>query len=198
MTETTTVSMPSELKQFADENDISPSKLLQESLREEMKNRGGQEEELRNKKAKLESIIETIERDLEEKNKQLKKVESELAEIEESKSEIPSRMTEVIESYHSEDITPEQASNRVDLNLAGDEVEACYNDCVDSRRFDGSLPSHIRKMVEAEGEDADQLVLEYSEKNHDRYVDAKEVVENNITGLERERIESWVQSNLDK
>lgn len=197
MTETTTVSMPTELKQFADKNNISPSKLLQESLREEMKNRGGREEKLLNKKAKLESIIETIEQDLEEKNEQLKEVESELAEIEERKSEIPSRMTEVIEIYHSEDITSEQATMRVDLNLTSDEIEACYNDCIDSRRFDGSLPSHIRKMVEAEGKDADQLVLEYSEKDHGEYNEAKKIVQNNITGLERERIETWVQNNLD-
>ncbi|MDL0144537.1 hypothetical protein [Halobacterium salinarum] len=196
MTETTTVSMPSELKQFADEQGISLSKLVQDQLKEERKKRGGREEELRNRKAKIEREIEILEDDLAHKQEQLEEIEQELTEIEEQKSNLASEMVEVVEALHSEDITAEQASKRTD-NLQPNEIEACYEECVADRRFEDSVPTHIRKLVESSGADPNQLVLSYSERDTTEYADAKEVIQDNITGLERERIEEWVQSNLE-
>jgi chromosome segregation ATPase len=197
MSETTTVSMPSELKRFADEHNVSPSEMVQEAIKEEMEKRGGKEEQLRNKKAELESVIETIEDDLSKKKEELQEVEEKLAQLQNNKSEAVKEMNRGIEAYHSEDITSEQATNRLDIQVSGEEVEECYSECVDNRRFDDSIPAHLRKMVESEGADADQLILDYKERDLHEYRDAKEIVQTNITGLERERIEDWVQNNLE-
>lgn len=197
MSETTTVSMPGEMKQFIDENDVSASKLLQNAVSDEMDKRGSERDRLENERTELKQIINVLESDLEVKKEELEEVNSKLSELEEQKDTKTKELVEIIEDYHTEEIDSNKVVNRVSLSITADKLEECYNECIDSRAMDESVPNHLRKMIESHGEDADELLKDHGEYDYTKYKNAKMVINNNISGLEKERAEQWAKDNLE-
>ena len=154
MSEITTVSMPESLKKYADENDISISEVVQDELRERKQNEGGEEEQLREKKQKLESSVDYLEQELKQHKQELEELTERLNEIEEEKSQSVEDLVEAVQETLKTGIDPEHTVE--DRNVTVRDVKEAKESCIEDRSIglvDEDYSDRLKEFLDNNGFD---------------------------------------------
>ena len=196
MTETTTVSMPEELKKYADENGLSPSKLLQNAIKEEMQEVDKDKEtELRERKEELESTIDYLENELNQKKEELLNVEGQLQEMTVDQDEIVTDLQEaVLRTFGTPSEEPEDivSDYRFRFENIKNAIELCEDRNIGLIETD-DYSDDLKQMLERKGHDPQDVLSTDS----DKWSNAMDVINSNLTPQEKAKIENYAKEEFD-
>lgn len=190
MTERTTVSMPDEVKRYADNHGISLSELIQTEIEQRKRRHGDRRQQLKQELAEAEQELEKLEEATETKRAEVNEIKAELEDLEDSEDKFTGQFIKTCEGLLSSD---EQERSAVIQAFDGDTeaVKKCFGECIDRRGLETT--DEVVGMLEANGytkESLNPLKVDGEENKM-----AEELVKNNLTVEEKQRVEEWVDEN---
>lgn len=195
MSEVTTVSMSEEQKRYAEKHGISLSKLVQDEIDKRRKQTGDRRTQLKKEISEVKSDLEELREYEAQKEAELEQLQAELEDLEGAEDELVMEMVGILEAK----ITGDAKYQLQNSPISAEEANDCFDACVG--RTGTETTEEVEEMLVAEGYTKDHLNpakrynddSEVDEKSHNMALD---LVKNNLTPEEKERVEEWVQSNL--
>jgi chromosome segregation ATPase len=194
MSEIKSVSMSKEQAEFVENSGVSLSELVQNEIDKLRKSTDDRRTQLKQEISEIEDDLDRLDELRAQKQNELEALQEELEQLEDEEDDLVIDMVKLCERKVAGDEITFQLQN---TTISSDEVEDCFEECVGRTgtettdevvamlRNNGYSEEHLNQMAVFDG-DVDK-------KDNEQ---AEELVKNNLTPEEQDRVEEWVEDNL--
>lgn len=194
MSEIKSVSMSEEQAEFVENSGVSLSELVQNEIDKLRKSTDDRRTQVKQEISEVKDDLDRLEGLQAQKQKELEALQEELERLEDEENDLVIDMVKLCETKVAGDELTFQLQS---TTISSDEVDECFEECVG--RTGTETTDEVIAMVRNNGyseEHLDRMAVFDGDVDKKDNEQAEELVKNNLTPEERDRVEEWVEDNL--